>query len=307
MTFESFQWVRYNSYSLLVAGYCSLVLLSYVYFGLLFQYQEGLVSLALIPLVYLVGLKKQSLRDWVRFVILMLSYEALQGVTTSLVASRGLFSIYPIDRMLWGVNLTGQIQNFFYSNIVTYVATTFYGLHLFLVVVLALTLWFTRKTQFKSYVYAVVISSYFCLVVFVLVPTSPPWYLGVAVDLLQKPGAVPSSVAPTISWIDESIIQFVADKFAAFPSMHAAYAVLFGYYMTRVRRSFALFAIPVMIGILFSTLYLGQHYLLDLIGGAAVALGSIAISNRLVRNLKDSTATENMRANYIVNSNRNQE
>jgi membrane-associated phospholipid phosphatase len=294
MTFQSFEWLRYNSYPLLIAGYCSVVFLSYVYFGVLFQY-EGLISLALIPVVYVVGLKKQSLRDWVRFVILMLSYEALQGVTTSLVASRGLFSIYPLDRMLWGVNLTGQIQSFFYSSLVTYITTIFYGLHLLLVGVLALTLWFTRKALFKSYLYAVVISSYFCLVVFVLLPTSPPWYLGVAVDLLQKPGAIPSNVAPTISIIDNSIVDLVSDKFAAFPSMHAAYAVLFGYYMSRVRHSFALFAIPIMIGILFSTLYLGQHFLVDLIGGAAVALASIAISNRVVKivNAKNSSGRQN--------------
>ena len=59
MTLEGFEWLGYNSYSLLIAGYCSIVFLSYVYFGLVFENQEGLVSLALIPLVYLLGLKKQ--------------------------------------------------------------------------------------------------------------------------------------------------------------------------------------------------------------------------------------------------------
>ena len=54
--------------------------------------------------------------------------------------------------------------------------------------------------------------------------------------------------------------------------------------MTKLKRVYGLFAIPITIGILFSTLYLGQHYLIDLIGGAAVATVAILISSRLVKN-----------------------
>ncbi len=54
--------------------------------------------------------------------------------------------------------------------------------------------------------------------------------------------------------------------------------------MTKLKHTYGLFAIPITVGILFSTLYLGQHYLIDLIGGAAVAFGAIVISSRLVKN-----------------------
>ena len=128
------------------------------------------------------------------------------------------------------------------------------------------------------------ISSYVSLMIFLLLPTSPPWYLGVAVDLLTKPAAVPSNLAPAITAVDNATKSFVSDKFAAFPSLHAAYAILFGFYMTRLKRSYGIFAIPITIGILFSTLYLGQHYLIDLIGGAAVAFGAIAISSQALKN-----------------------
>ena len=283
MTLEKLGWIRCNVYVLLIAGYFSVVLVSYVYFGVMLQSTLGIISLALIPATFVLGRTKEYIRDWVPFLVLLLSYEALQGIAGSLAASRGVFSIYPLDKMLWGFNLTGSIQNAFYSDIVTDVSTFFYSLHFALVAILAITLWYSREILFKRYVTALVISSYVSLMVFLLVPTSPPWYLGVAVDLLTKPAAVPSNLTPAINAVDNATKSFVSDKFAAFPSLHAAYAILFGFYMTKLKLSYGLFAIPITIGVLFSTLYLGQHYLIDLIGGAAVAFGAIAISSRLVK------------------------
>jgi PAP2 superfamily len=252
---EKMNWLRYNSYFLLVSAYCGIVTFGYIYFGILFQSPVALISLTLIPVAFLAGRSVRYLRDWIRFIILMLSYEALQGIASFLAQSRGLYSIYPIDRLLWGVNLTGLIQNFFYSDTVTDISSVFYSLHIVLVAVLALTLWLTRKMLFRKYVYALVVASYFSLVVFLLVPTSPPWYLGLANDLLQSPAAIPSGLPPLITTIDNTMVAFVSDKFAAFPSLHAAYAVLFGYYMTKLHRAYALFALPISAGILFSTLY----------------------------------------------------
>ncbi len=135
----------------------------------------GIISLALIPVTFVLGKTKEYIKDWVPFLVLLLSYEALQGIAGSLAASRGVFSIYSIDEKLWGFNLTGTIQNAFYSNIVTDLSTFFYSLHFALVAILAITLWYSRKILFKRYVSALVISSYVSLMIFLLVPTSPPW------------------------------------------------------------------------------------------------------------------------------------
>ena len=84
-----------------------------------------------------------------------------------------------------------------------------------------------------------------------------------------------------------------SDKFAAFPSLHAAYAILFGYFATKLRKWLALISVPVTIGILFSTIYLGQHYVIDLIAGTAVAFSAILISYRYV---KIDSSTDKKRA-----------
>ena len=121
--------------------------------------------------------------------------------------------------------------------------TFFYTLHLPLVVLTSIHFWHSDRTIYRKYVYAIVITSYCALVTFLLFPTAPPWYEGVARDFLQGlNSAMPlKAYASLMSMIE-------ADKFAAFPSLHTAYAVIFLYYMKKGRR-YGLIALPISAGI----------------------------------------------------------
>jgi membrane-associated phospholipid phosphatase len=120
-----------------------------------------------------------------------------------------------------------------------------------------------------------VLTSYAALATFILIPTAPPWYEGVARDLFYGgSSAVPSGLLSFVS-------MFESDKFAAFPSLHTAYAIIFCYFMIKLDRRLAYVAVPVAAGVLFSTLYLGQHYMLDIVAGAAYALVPCLIAERL--------------------------
>jgi membrane-associated phospholipid phosphatase len=77
-----------------------------------------------------------------------------------------------------------------------------------------------------------------------------------------------------------------SDLFAAFPSLHAAYATLFSFFMFKLNRRFGLVSLPILFGVCFSTVYLGQHYLVDLLAGVAYALFSAYIVERLVSRKK---------------------
>ena len=189
MQLAKLNWIRYNFYVVLISGYFAILLLGYVYFGVLLQSTLGIVSLALLPITVLLGRTKEFLRDWSPFLTLLLSYEALQGIAGSVAASRGVLSIYPIDSALWGgTNVTGEVQRALLSPVLTDVATLLYSLHLPLVAVLATSLWYLNKLEFKRYVLALVICSYFSLMVFLALPTSPPWYTGVASNLITPSG-----------------------------------------------------------------------------------------------------------------------
>ncbi|HWY27914.1 MAG TPA: phosphatase PAP2 family protein [Candidatus Sulfotelmatobacter sp.] len=74
-----------------------------------------------------------------------------------------------------------------------------------------------------------------------------------------------------------------SDPLAAIPSLHAAYITLFCYFAMKLRTLYGLISIPLTVGVLFSTVYLGQHYLVDLAAGAAVAGLAILASIRIAR------------------------
>jgi membrane-associated phospholipid phosphatase len=258
-------------YSMAMIGY-------YAIFGTFLEFLPSVFLLAAVPMIALLGSSREATRPWVPFVAVMLCYEALQGTIGSLAASRTIYSVYPLDKLLWGFNLTGWVQSTFYSSAMTLVTSFFYSLHLPLVVITSVGLWKFNRKLFSKYVAVMVITSYAALVTFIILPTAPPWYQGAAGDLFYggTSSALPNGVLYAISI-------FEADKFAAFPSLHTAYAIIFSYFMIRLDRRLALVSVPITAGILFSTVYLGQHYAVDLIAGAVYALVPCLLVERFLR------------------------
>jgi hypothetical protein len=137
----------------------------------LFQYTLGVFFLAALPLTLYLGRTKNFLRELTPFVALLLSYEALQGLT-------GTLNTVPVIQLATPHNIVGGVQAAFYSPLMTQVATILYGLHFPIVVALSLLLWYSDKTLFNKYMLALVVSSYASLTVYVLAPSAPPWYMG---------------------------------------------------------------------------------------------------------------------------------
>jgi membrane-associated phospholipid phosphatase len=267
--------IRQNLHLVMLSAYLAILLANYARYGSLFQFSLGLYCLLALPVVYVLGNSREFVRNWVPFIILLLSYEALQGIVGAISQSGAIVSLFPLDKMLWGFNLTGTIQSDLNSSALTAFTTIMYSLHFPLITGLSIFLWYSDRFAYKKYVLALVVTSYLSLMIFVLLPTAPPWYSGQAKDLLGDVSGQFSTIFAGIAQVTRIV---ESNRFAAFPSLHAAYAVLFCYYLVGSRTKLSLLAIPITASILFSTIYLGQHYLIDLIAGAMVALSvSIAI------------------------------
>jgi len=265
---------RDGIYFLLPVAYVAVLLGYYAVDGGLLQFLPGVFFLAAVPILAALGLKGVA-KYWIPFVMLLLSYEALAGTVAAFSATKGVFSLSSLDNWMWGFNLTGWIQSTLLSAPVTMVATVFYELHMPLIVFTSIVLWYWKRRFFSGYVTAVVVTSYLALTTFILLPTAPPWFDGAAKDLVLGGSSIANSgVAALVTAMIE------ADRFAAFPSLHAAYAVIFSYFMFKVGRRAGMLSLVVSGGILFSTLYLGQHYAVDLIAGAAYALVPCLISEK---------------------------
>jgi hypothetical protein len=152
----------------------------------LFQLSLGVLFLASVPVFVLFERWKGFFRDAFPFVTLLLSYEALQGLVGEAASLRSIFSVYYVERALWGFNLTGWVQSQLQSTMTTNVALVLYGLHFPLVLGASVLFWVTDRSIYRSYANAMVFSSFMSLIMFILLPTSPPWYDGTAQNLVAN-------------------------------------------------------------------------------------------------------------------------
>jgi hypothetical protein len=118
----------------------------------------------------------------------------------------------------------------------------------------------------------------FGLLGFLLLPTAPPWLVQSDAVTRVTERILPLSFTgiPAGNGSNEgtsSALAFETNHIAAMPSMHVAIAVLIALAMARISQRHALIGFGYATLMSFSVVYLGEHFLLDVIGGwlAAVA------------------------------------
>ena len=97
----------------MLAGYVVTVLVWYAYYGVLFQFSIGLVFLSLVPTTLFLGRTTQLVREMTPFIVLLLSYESLQGVAGTLASGRIVQLIPEAHKST--LSLIGTVQTLFYS------------------------------------------------------------------------------------------------------------------------------------------------------------------------------------------------
>ena len=246
----------------------------------------------LVPAIAL-GLTRQYLRDWVPFIALMIAYEFARGGAEWLnadILGRGPFYLpmIDIDRALFLGSLPPEfVQSWFWTGhvrVFDWVIGSFNKVHFFVPPTLLFLIWLDRRPHFVRCATAIVITSFIGAAIFLLFPAAPPW-------LASQHGLI--HVVPINSLQDASNglpkgSSFIASQIprnpvAAVPSLHSAYALLTVMiaWTWRRRVGYAFLVYPIVMW--FSIIYLGDHYVADIIAGVAVALIGWKIAGRLTR------------------------
>ena len=260
-----------RSYSAIIVAlliYSGVVVVAYLRFGTLPEVTLGAIALVILPCIGLILKSKEFLKSSTLIIAVLLTYEALQGITGYLVNSGRVVSLAWVDQALVGSDFTLDVQRAFLSPAVTLISTIFYGLHVFLIMIALGLFWFKDRSVYRGYSYSLVLTSYLALLTFVALPTAPPWLAGSAQNLL---GAGYKELPSTFQELQKILLSGESDVVAAFPSLHAAYATLFSIFMFKLGRRYGLVSLPILGGVYFSIIYLGQHFLVDLLGGIAYA------------------------------------
>jgi membrane-associated phospholipid phosphatase len=206
-------------------------------------------------------------------VIIFLGWEAMRGIADKTGFVPHVSDLASIETGLFGGHLpTAVLQQTLdvgaLGRVIDYGGTVVYFSHFVFPLAVGMVLWLVDRVQFVRFTTALMGMALVAFVVFLLVPTAPPWYAethGVIGGFEKIIGTtLPSAVSPYYNSLNPNPV-------AAFPSLHAAFPFLGFLALRRVYPRASWIAFAWCIAVWFSVVYLGEHYVVDVIGGVVLA------------------------------------
>jgi membrane-associated phospholipid phosphatase len=217
----------------------------------------------------------RAARAWVPFVVAYVSYRVIVASMNGVVGAGVEDRLRALDEALLGVSPSFWMQRFV-SPWLTELMAFAYGLMFFLPLgVLLYLCGRERWHEFRIVALSVLAAFYLGLVGYLLVPArSPRLCYTYDVELHGVFGLYEAS-----SWAWDSLQAVTYD---AFPSLHTAISTISLIWAWRLApRALFLVYVPCVILLQISTLYLRQHYFVDLVGGWGLALLAVWLAPRL--------------------------
>jgi membrane-associated phospholipid phosphatase len=242
-----------------------------------------LMSKGRFPSIQLVALMVFSLLLWraqdrlfilnlAPFVLLLMTYDVLRGAADT----AGWASLHITDLIAWERSLFGGVipshalQQALgsqpYTPLLDVVVNIFYMSHFVTPIALAMVLWRYRRRNYWPFLLGLIVLSYAAFLTYLLFPAAPPWWASHFGYLKDQP------VNLSHSLLTAEAILAGANPVAAMPSLHAAYPIylfLYGIYVWG-KRGIPLIVLP--LGVSFSAVYMGHHYVIDILAGLVYAL-----------------------------------
>jgi hypothetical protein len=230
------------------------------------------------------------IRDFLPFIALILLYEEARGVAHLIHPHPFYEPMLTLDRWLgFGEVPTNRLQGWLWSGHLEWydhALALLDRLHFIVPPTLLLLIWLERRDAFYRCAATLVGVSFAGAATFAAFPAAPPWLASKhhLIPRVYRIGYIEggdSPVATSKSWIEAHVL---GNPVAAVPSLHAAYAtlvLLFAY--TWRGRIGALVAAPYTLGMWFTVVYLGDHYVVDIILGLAYAATGWVLVPRLLR------------------------
>jgi len=152
----------------------------------------------------------------------------------------------------------------------------------------AFWLFFKDKRMLLNFSLCFLLVNIFGFMLYYAYPAAAPWY--VELHGFQENFKIPGNEAGLANFdrilgvnLFHSMYAKNANVFAAIPSLHAAYPLITLYFAVKMRLRLASFVfLVILLGIWASAVYSRHHYILDVLLGAACAVATILIFEKVV-------------------------
>lgn len=270
----------------LVAGYLAAAIGFFLYFNIPLTLEWMVLILCIAAVVS--GRGVLFLRTWGAFIIVLFAWQITAPVATKLPFPWHLTEMISADRLVFAGQVPAQWlqQRLYHPGVLEpwdAFAAIMYMLHFVTPLLAAFVLWLTNRDLFYKYTVAFAVVAVAGYITWIVYPSVPPWMAGLhlrhvghiyvrsAHGHVYLPGVRNLFDVFARHWYNsyngQLTIGFLhghVDQVGAVPSEHAAFPMLFFLFL---HRQFGRFAYPVLLyvaGLVFSVMYLGQHYFLDI-------------------------------------------
>jgi membrane-associated phospholipid phosphatase len=208
-------------------------------------------------------------KDWLPFITVFVSYEIMYGVVGTIAQYSLHAGPYNLEMQLFGQIPSLVLQQAIRMPVLDYIGAFFYSLHFFAPAIFAFVLWRGSSKNCWEYTVAFGICTYGALITFLFYPVAPPW---IAVPNVTR--ILTNSVDANLGIpVYKTLFDFLSPNlYAAFPSMHSALPMLISLFAIDIWKKKALPILIFPVGVWFSAVYLGEHYVVDILGGIAYAV-----------------------------------
>jgi membrane-associated phospholipid phosphatase len=186
---------------------------------------------------------------------------------------------------VFGANPSAWLQDHLYSagsyGLLDYGTAVVYVSYFVVLHIVAFYLWSRRRELFGLYAGALLLCFYTGLLASFLLPTAPPWLASQHGDIGNVARIFQEMVGTgTHSSAGAAVGQ---NDVAAMPSLHMAITVVVAIFTWHCNRRLGVLGAVYAASMGFTLVYMGEHYVVDVLAGVAFAAGSWVVALRLWR------------------------
>lgn len=266
---------HFQASTLLFVGYIVAVVLLMLYRNV--SITPDRVFVILLFGAVILGRGLTFLKDWVPFIALLLGYELVRGFADTAGFPVRVGELVNMEVALFGFVPSEVLQrHFFDPNNIRFWdigAVIIDFLHFPLPLLIAFYLWIKDKRFYWDFVIALLILSFSAFLTYLVYPAAPPWYAAKEAGLIEVTKII-DVVASHVGWgWDLSTIyhNLNPNPVAAMPSLHAAFPWLAFLALRNYNKKLGKLFLPYPILVWISIVYLGEHYIIDIIAGVTYA------------------------------------
>lgn len=171
-----------------------------------------------------------------------------------------------IDYWLFGVHPTVWLEKLHHPLLTEYLQVVYASFYFLPLILIALLRRRQQHRQYDFFIFAAVFCLYLCYIGYFLFPAIGPRF---TIDHLQTHPLHGVWLAADINHLLNTLERVQRD---AFPSGHTAVTLLTMYYAAKYQRTFFIIMLVIGSSLIFSTVYLRYHYVIDVIAGAVLAV-----------------------------------